>query len=339
MNSQVPNFHIEADNPVLTIEATTGHPRLQWKSNIKGPDSEWTLEYFTSFLGALNWNYNESSLMTLSRSGNLGLGNLLPETKLHIPNGPDATLVNGTGMIQLGRSSAYNLVMDNNEIMARNNGFSSTLGLNLDGGDVHFGRGATPSNIEVRGGIRSTSLQTGSPQNVTVDAEGNLMTGPVYKIGDAAFGGFIFWVDESGQHGLVCAPYDNTFEDGIRWFAGSFGITNAIRSGVKGGMGNTSQILASHLVLGDDGNNNAALLCSALTIGGYGDWYLPSKGELELLNENLNPILPNANKLSGFYWSSTEFDDHHAEYLSFIDGIQGRWNKAGDLKVRAVRAF
>ena len=29
-----------------------------------------------------------------------------------------------------------------------------------------------------------------------------------YKIGDFAQGGIIFWLDESGQHGLVCAKED-----------------------------------------------------------------------------------------------------------------------------------
>ena len=36
----------------------------------------------------------------------------------------------------------------------------------------------------------------------------------IYEVGDFALGGIIFWVDETGQHGLVCAKEDQS--TGIR---------------------------------------------------------------------------------------------------------------------------
>ncbi len=45
----------------------------------------------------------------------------------------------GGGVVLIGRESGNNIAIDGNEIMARNNGATSTLYLNNDGGDVVFG--------------------------------------------------------------------------------------------------------------------------------------------------------------------------------------------------------
>ncbi|MBC8046542.1 MAG: hypothetical protein H7Y00_07085, partial [Fimbriimonadaceae bacterium] len=55
--------------------------------------------------------------------------------KVHIGNGVDASL-SGHGFLTMGDLSSTNVVIDNNEIMARNNGANSPLYLNDDGGDV-----------------------------------------------------------------------------------------------------------------------------------------------------------------------------------------------------------
>ena len=68
-------------------------------------------------------------------SGNLGLGVTSAATRLQIDGGTDAGLGSG-GFITNGLTTSTNLVLDNNEIMARNNGAASTLYLNNDGGNV-----------------------------------------------------------------------------------------------------------------------------------------------------------------------------------------------------------
>jgi hypothetical protein len=82
----------------------------------------------------------------------------------------------------------------------------------------------------------------------------------------------------------------------------------------------------------------AAQGCAELTTGGYSDWFLPSKDELDLMYKNLK-----ARGLGGFtddlYWSSSEGNTNYAWSQSFSDGSQYGINKSSTDRVRAVRAF
>ena len=139
------------------------------------------------------------------------------------------------------------------------------------------------------------------------------------SVGDFAHGGIVFWVDETGQHGLVCAKEDQMGANGAEWWAGTTGNTQAKGDGPYAGKANTSIIIAAHVAIGDDGNPYAARICNELQIteGGitYGDWYLPSKEELNLMYQNKATIDATATSNGGssfnssFYWSSTEFNN------------------------------
>ena len=48
---------------------------------------------------------------------------------------------------------------------------------------------------------------------------GKLISETKYQVGDFAQGGVVFWVDETGEHGLVCAKTDQS--TAVRWYAGS----------------------------------------------------------------------------------------------------------------------
>ena len=168
-----------------------------------------------------------------------------------------------------------------------------------------------------------------------------------YAVGDFAHGGIVFWVDATGQHGLVCAKTDQS--TGVRWYAGSYGNTQAKGDGPLAGEANTSIIIAAHVAIGDDGSTYAARICNSLQIteGGktYGDWYLPSKAELNLMYQNRATINATAaaNGGSAFasatYWSSTEGDSDHAWGRGLTSGAQYFNFKNGTFRVRAVRAF
>jgi len=69
--------------------------------------------------------------------GDVGVGTTAPGTKLHVVGGSDASL-GGGGILTLGSTSGSNLVIDDNEIMARNNGAAVALSLNNEGGNVHL---------------------------------------------------------------------------------------------------------------------------------------------------------------------------------------------------------
>jgi hypothetical protein len=79
--------------------------------------------------------------MTLTEDGDLGIGTSVPAARLHVN---DSTDIASGGTLVLGSTSSANLVFDNNEIAARNNGAPASLILSREGGSV--GVGVTPSN-------------------------------------------------------------------------------------------------------------------------------------------------------------------------------------------------
>ena len=70
--------------------------------------------------------------------------------------------------------------------------------------------------------------------------------------------------------------------------------------------------------------------------GGYTDWFLPSKDELNQLYVNKVAIGAFA---ANYYWSSTEDGASTAWGQSFYNGNQSSSNKFYPNYVRAVRAF
>nr|HPN22296.1 DUF1566 domain-containing protein [Tenuifilaceae bacterium] len=151
-----------------------------------------------------------------------------------------------------------------------------------------------------------------------------------YAIGESYFGGIIFYLDATGQHGLVSALVDQSA--GAVW--GCYPLTIGGTSSAFGtGNQNTNVIVA-----GCTTNGIAARICYNLVLNGFNNWFLPSKNELLLMYSNL--------KMAGlggfsddFYWSSSEETNLYALYVSFINGSMSTYSKEGTLRVRAVRAF
>lgn len=71
-------------------------------------------------------------------SGDVGVGASSPSARLHVDGGSDAAPSRG-GYIVAGDVDGLNLAIDNNEIMARNNGVAAPLYLNAGGGEVVLG--------------------------------------------------------------------------------------------------------------------------------------------------------------------------------------------------------
>lgn len=157
------------------------------------------------------------------------------------------------------------------------------------------------------------------------------------SIGDTHAGGIIFYLDGSGQHGLVAKSTD---ESGTYAWSSSYTTTYAEGSGIYEGEHNTNKIIS---IMGA-GNAPATEQCAGLTDGGYMDWYLPSRIELDIMYENIGPgdalgIGNVGGFASSYYWSSTEYSKYNAWSHIFDDGYQFGDSKVNTSRVRAVRAF
>ena len=150
-------------------------------------------------------------------------------------------------------------------------------------------------------------------------------------IGDTHQGGIVFYLDGNGG-GLIAATSDQS--SGAEW-----GCVGTVISGADGmaiGTGNQNTI---DIEAGCTTPGTAADICANLTLGGYNDWFLPSKDELNEMYTNLYQ-----QGLGGFadygYWSSTEVGNANAWEQYFFNGYQlNDGTKNGNVNVRAVRAF
>ena len=123
------------------------------------------------------------------------------------------------------------------------------------------------------------------------------------KIGDSYNGGVVFYVDGSGQHGLIAAKTDMTGSSGkaegfFNWYA--------------------------------------AKIAACTFIDGYCDWFLPNKEQLNQLYIHRSSV---GGILNTYYWSSSESDSNKAWGQDFSNGEQLNGNKTNTSHVRPVRAF
>lgn len=161
----------------------------------------------------------------------------------------------------------------------------------------------------------------------------------VIELGAFYQGGIIFYLDESGEHGLICSLQDQSASavwcDDVTILSGADGV--ALGTGSQ----NTQDIIA-----GCPGSN-AALICSNYSSGEYDDWFLPSLEEIMKMNENLVVLNTGLSGNGGTeialetYWTSSEAlgSGSSAITFSFDLGIQGSLTKFGTARVRAIRSF
>jgi N-acetylneuraminic acid mutarotase len=104
---------------------------------------------------------NETKLYTTSTTYKVGIGTKIPKTKLHIEGNNDAGLGDNSGLLMVGNIDGGNIVMDNNEIMARDNGVANQLILQNHGGNTQFGGkvglGVVPTALLHLKGLDGTS--------------------------------------------------------------------------------------------------------------------------------------------------------------------------------------
>lgn len=153
------------------------------------------------------------------------------------------------------------------------------------------------------------------------------------SVNDECRGGIIFETD--GVNGLIVSntnvPDNSTV---LEWGCSGTSISGAQSD--TDGAANTAAIVA-----GCNDTPIAAKACNnySVTSGGmtYDNWYLPAKNELAVLYTKRTQS--NINITSGFYWSSTEFDEFGAWFQSFSNSNPFSNLKGVAYDVRCIQAF
>jgi hypothetical protein len=152
-------------------------------------------------------------------------------------------------------------------------------------------------------------------------------TTPDFAVGLEYGGGIIFYMDLTGQHGLIAAMSD---QGSTQW--GCFGSSVTGTSPALGtGLANTIAI-----VNGCGTAGIAARLCYNLVLNGFDDWYLPSREELYYMYQAKDYL--NLDTFSQ-YWSSSQSSPELAWTFHILIGWHFVEKKYVSLEVRAIRSF
>jgi len=204
------------------------------------------------------------------------------------------------------------------------NGMFEASRLNLEQGDLVYAR------IEF------------SDQSIMIDSEVVKLAiveknNTVYTIGQKYGGGIIYYIDGTGQHGLIAAPSDQSV-------SAAWGCMRTLIDLPKNVINDDGQVLTDAIVKQCNEEGTAARICYDLVLNGYSDWYLPSNHELfqiiSVINdERIIPYFVNDEKIS--YWTSSQTDYQHATFSGRWGGSWGtnEASKESKLHVRAIRAF
>lgn len=156
------------------------------------------------------------------------------------------------------------------------------------------------------------------------------------EIGKFYQGGYIFYIDATGQHGMVMAGPE--VERTLPW--GCYGTPVNIFANPHGRMGyGKGNTYAIKQICSEP--NSAANYCYDLLINGYDDWYLPTLDEMDSAFNKLGNISQVSLALNDKYWVSCEGRPESHYGIQFSKGPSGgsAATKANNFKVRPTRMF
>lgn len=178
--------------------------------------------------------------------------------------------------------------------------------------------------------VSCNKQQPSTPQPANTQTNDNATTvSQGHYIGERFGGGVIFWMTKDSLHGLIADTVDLGSHT---WWNGTHTTTGATAIRIGSGKTNTRKIIVSQGKTG----YYAALISAKSKHGGYTDWFLPSKDELNEIYKH-KAIIGNT---INFYWSSSESNENQAWGQRFDDGYQYfDLDKHYESQVRAIRAF
>jgi len=163
-----------------------------------------------------------------------------------------------------------------------------------------------------------------------------------HYIGELFGGGVIFWVDNTGQHGLIVSLID--ISTSSAWSSLPNTLIGPAAQSTWDGENNSIAMIAQSTTC-------AAKLCDDYTNANYGtgiysDWYLPAILQLSMvyhsgyiLNKNIEGVAGAHILTLGSYWSSTENGISNAWGYYIHQGNAGNFTKVNLYNVRAIRTF
>ncbi|HSF89744.1 MAG TPA: tail fiber domain-containing protein [Saprospiraceae bacterium] len=188
--SQAQNVGINTNVPVRSLEiygALNQHVRVQTtatigsESNLElltGPPASTGRDYkiandvgvFKIMTGTDDFATEGNELWRINASGDVGIGTTTPTSRVHIEGGQEASNT-GDGHLLIGTKAGANIVMDQNEILSRNNGSAYHLSLQSHGGDTHIGDGG--GNTYIGGTTGNLGIGLSAPTSrLTIEDEG-----------------------------------------------------------------------------------------------------------------------------------------------------------------------
>lgn len=202
--------------------------------------------------------------------------------------------------------------------------------------------------VDPSGGTNYTDM--GSAQLLTVPyafySGATATEVPLHYVGEFFGGGIVFYVDHTGQHGLILSVVEQSAASG--WSDHPTTLIGATAQSDWDGQSNSAAIILQST------SASAADLCDAYVNTDYGtgvytDWYLPAIDQLCLiyhakyivnkaLESDGNGVTVPLEKAT--YWSSTESTAISAWAYYFVTGtVIGNDKLCTPVHVRAVRSF
>jgi surface protein len=312
INGMFSHSQFDGDISRWDVSNVTDMEALFYKSSFNGDISNWDVSNVTDMRVMFMKSKFDGDISRWDVSNVTDMEKMFSGTFFNQPIG-DWNVSNVTNMSEMFTASAFNQPIDNWDVS------------NVNSNAEMFLYNVTPEKFQPKFNLAP-------------------------KVGDFYQGGVVFYLYVEGNagyiagqtHGLIAAVED--LSSSIRWHNGDNFYTALTSTAIGTGSANTDAIIS---VQGGTGTSYAAGLARAYNGGGYTDWFLPSKDELNQMYLKKGDIYTTASANSGWgfgdnrsYWSSTESSFDSAWNQSFSSGFQNsQTSKLYTYYVRAVRAF